>query len=247
MNDRADKAGESMMIDPFETPHNRTITWDDLLRQVSDWEGTLWGKPDWADRPAPNPATWTTRERARPGAAYEYNDVRVNVLALAAQNVWRRPLPQVLAGNHGPDRRLEDLALVRLRQLVDHARRPAGAVGERRRPLGRRHVHQRVGHGAVRHCSRCAAASGATSSSSAKVGDDGAHAHAGAADYGFMNWFLNTERSGCRARRRPRSATWGTGRIWSIVDPEHDLVAVVRWIEGGKENEFLKRLLAAVK
>lgn len=22
-----------------------------MLRQTSDWEGTLWGKPDWADRP----------------------------------------------------------------------------------------------------------------------------------------------------------------------------------------------------
>jgi len=26
----------------FETPHNRTITWNHLLRQTSDWEGTLW-------------------------------------------------------------------------------------------------------------------------------------------------------------------------------------------------------------
>ena len=39
--DRADKVGESMMIDLFDTAHNRTITWDNLLRQVSDWEGTL--------------------------------------------------------------------------------------------------------------------------------------------------------------------------------------------------------------
>ena len=35
----------------FDTPHNATITWDHLLRQTSDWQGTLWGKPDWADRP----------------------------------------------------------------------------------------------------------------------------------------------------------------------------------------------------
>ncbi|MGH9337871.1 MAG: serine hydrolase, partial [Vicinamibacteria bacterium] len=30
----------------FESEHNRKITWDHLLRQTSDWEGTLWGKPD---------------------------------------------------------------------------------------------------------------------------------------------------------------------------------------------------------
>jgi hypothetical protein len=29
-----------------------------------------------------------------PGSAYEYNDVRVNALALAATEVWRRPLPR---------------------------------------------------------------------------------------------------------------------------------------------------------
>src|SRR5437762_13124139 len=39
----------SELVYLFETPHNRTITWNHLLRQTSDWEGTLWGKPDWAD------------------------------------------------------------------------------------------------------------------------------------------------------------------------------------------------------
>jgi len=29
------------------------------------------------------------------------------------------------------------------------------------------------------------------------------------------------------------------------VDPEHDIVAVVRWIDGGAIDGFLKRLLAA--
>jgi CubicO group peptidase (beta-lactamase class C family) len=35
----------------FDSEHNAKITWDHLLRQTSDWEGTLWGKPDWSDRP----------------------------------------------------------------------------------------------------------------------------------------------------------------------------------------------------
>ena len=37
-----------------------------------------------------------TRTRNEPGSVYKYNDVRVNLLALAALHVWRRPLPQVL-------------------------------------------------------------------------------------------------------------------------------------------------------
>ena len=95
-----------------------------MLRQTSDWEGTLWGKPDWADRPCDKPDEWITRPRNKPGTVYKYNDMRVNVLALAALNVWRRPLPQVLKENdHGSDRRLEHLALVRLRELLGRARR----------------------------------------------------------------------------------------------------------------------------
>ncbi|HYH82435.1 MAG TPA: serine hydrolase, partial [Longimicrobium sp.] len=92
----ADRAGYGDVPEPFETPHNRRITWDHLLRQTSDWEGTLWGKPEWADRPTGESSTWATRARKEPGSAYEYNDVRVNALALAALQVWRRPLPQVL-------------------------------------------------------------------------------------------------------------------------------------------------------
>src|ERR1044071_8928716 len=88
--------GKPDLIRLFDTPHNKTITWDHMLRQVSDWEGTLWGKPEWADRPSDKPAEWLTRPRNKPGSVYEYNDVRVNALALAALNIWRRPLPEVL-------------------------------------------------------------------------------------------------------------------------------------------------------
>src|SRR5437016_1510558 len=55
-----------------------------------------------------------------------------------------------VAYDRGMIRRLEHLALVRLRELVDRARRQPGAVGVGRRPLGRRHVHQRLRHGALR-------------------------------------------------------------------------------------------------
>jgi hypothetical protein len=93
---RAERMGRADLIDLFATPHNRTITWNHLLRQTSDWEGTLWGKPDWADRPSDKPDEWLTRPRNKAGTVYKYNDTRVNVLALATLNVWRRPLPQVL-------------------------------------------------------------------------------------------------------------------------------------------------------
>src|SRR5439155_1306325 len=35
--------------DDFTSEHNRAITWRDLLTQTSEWQGTLWGKPDSID------------------------------------------------------------------------------------------------------------------------------------------------------------------------------------------------------
>src|ERR1700682_4582482 len=88
---KSDSLGTPDILYLFDTPHNRPIPWAHLRRQTSDWEGTLWGKPDWADRPGDKPAEWTARQRDKPGSVYKYNDTRVNVLALAALNVWRRP------------------------------------------------------------------------------------------------------------------------------------------------------------
>ena len=74
-------------------PHNARITWHHLLTQTSEWQGTLWGKPDWADRFNPQHGKRPVKE---PGSTWTYNDVRVNVLALALTHVWRKPLPKVL-------------------------------------------------------------------------------------------------------------------------------------------------------
>ncbi len=85
----------------FDPPHNAAITWHHLLQQTSEWEGELWGKPDLVDRnravggrPGSAPKG-THRDLHAPGEFWEYNDVRVNRLALALLRVWRRPLPEV--------------------------------------------------------------------------------------------------------------------------------------------------------
>ena len=82
----------------FEGPHNEKISWANLLQQNSAWSGTLWGIKDWADRPPRDGSTddWRFTKPKDPGTEMEYNDVRVNVLAYALTQVWRRPLPQVL-------------------------------------------------------------------------------------------------------------------------------------------------------
>lgn len=81
----------------FASEHNAQITWHHLLNQTSDWSGTLWDTPDWADRPeGDDPAAWPNRELHTPGTYYKYNDVRINLLSYALLQVLREPLPVVL-------------------------------------------------------------------------------------------------------------------------------------------------------
>ncbi|HEY0303965.1 MAG TPA: serine hydrolase, partial [Longimicrobiales bacterium] len=90
----SDTVAHDVAIPEFTAdPHNARITWHQLLNQTSEWQGTLWGKPDWWDR---YNAQQGKRPVKEPGSTWTYNDVRVNVLALALLHVWREPLPSVL-------------------------------------------------------------------------------------------------------------------------------------------------------
>jgi CubicO group peptidase (beta-lactamase class C family) len=64
--------------------------------------------------------------------------------------------------------------------------------------------------------------------------------------YGFMNWFLNTDRKYLPSAPASAFVHIGNGTNMIYVDPAHDLVAVARWIDPKAMDEFVKRLLAAV-
>ncbi len=93
-----DKVNKQVWDGTFEGQHNSKINWHHLLTQSSDWTGHLFGMPDWADRPPREGGLddWKLRDLHEPGSKYEYNDVRVNVLAYSLLQVWRKPLPMVL-------------------------------------------------------------------------------------------------------------------------------------------------------
>ena len=238
--------GAAALLRPFDTPHNRTITWDHLLRQTSDWEGTLWGKPEWADRPTGDPATWRTRPRLTPGSAYEYNDVRVNALALAATEVWRRPLPEVL-GEYvmdpiGASRTWHwvgyDNAWVlvdgRAVQSVPGGGHWGGGMFISARDLARFGLLTlRGGRWQGRQVMSEEWVRRARTPTPAQP------------TYGFMNWFLNTDRKLLPSAPATAFQHLGNGTNVVYVDPEHDLVAVVRWIENPAVDGFVQRLLAA--
>ena len=87
----------------FDSEQNKNITWAQMLQLTSEWEGTLWGKPDWIDHyrdvigDSQNlDKRGSKRSLQQPGTYWEYNDVRVNRLSLALMYAFGRPLPEVL-------------------------------------------------------------------------------------------------------------------------------------------------------
>jgi CubicO group peptidase (beta-lactamase class C family) len=241
-----DRAGKR--IEPFTSPHARTITWDHLLRQTSDWSGTLWGKPDWADRPAPDLEKERARERHAPGTVYEYNDSRVNLLALAALQVWRRPLPEVLREQvmdpigasptwrwYGYDDSWIVLDGTLVQSVSGGAHWGGGLFISARDQARFGLLTLRRGRWNDKQVLSEAWIAKATTPTPAQP------------TYGFMNYFLNTDRKYIPAAPPEAYAHIGAGTNAIYVDPVNDLVVVVRWIESKALSGFVERLLAAIE
>lgn len=236
--------GQPQLLDLFATAHNKTITWNDMLRQTSDWEGTLWGKPEWADRPDSNAANWMNRPRHNTGSVYEYNDVRVNALALAATSIWRNPLPQVLK-----------------QAIMD----PIGASNTWRW-TGYRNSWIVLDGQPVQSVSGGGHWGGGMFINAYDMARFGLLTlHKGnwngkqlisekwiqqaltptpvKTDYGYMNWFLNTDKKLLPSAPASAYMHVGNGANYIYVDPEHDLVMVVRWIDNKAMDGMVKKML----
>ena len=229
--------------------HNATITWEHLLRQTSDWQGTLWGKPDWADRPeGATPADWPKRKLSDPGSRYKYNDTRVNLLALLTLHVVRRPLPALLreevmepigASNtwrwHGYENSWVELDGQRI-QSVSGGGHFGGGMFIHARDMARfGYLFLRNGAWKDRQI---------VSPEWIAMARTGGPANA---EYGFMNWFLNPGRKALPAAPESSVTFRGNGQNIIYIDWDNDLVVVTRWIRGGPAlNDFLGKVLAAV-
>jgi hypothetical protein len=247
VNRPAEEIGQPQMLYPFASAHNRTITWDDLLRQTSDWEGTLWGKPDWADRPDADASKWLTRTRNKAGSTYEYNDVRVNALALAATGVWRKPLPQALK-----------------QYIMD----PIGASNTWRwtgyrnawivldgQPVQSVSGGGHWGGGMFINAYDMARFGWLTLNRGKWNGQQllsevwikqSLTPTVPKTDYGYMNWFLNTGRKFLPSAPETAFTHVGNGNNLIYVDPEHELVAVIRWIDGRSQDAVIGKIIEAL-
>jgi len=227
-------------VDGFDTDQNRGITWEHLLQQTSEWEGTLYTKPDivdWNRNLDPEgmgvSGDFTRRTRQAPGGHWEYNDVRVNRTALALLAVWGEPLPDVLTREvmnpigssgtwewHGYD----DHSVVNLDGLVTESVSGGAHWG------GGLWVdtldHARFG---MLYLNR--GRWGGKKIISEKWIDMMTVPCDQNDQYGYM-WWLNTGhvRYGKHASEATFAAS-GAGGNCVVVDPEKDLVVVTRWCE----------------
>jgi CubicO group peptidase (beta-lactamase class C family) len=226
----------------FDSAHNTAITWHMLLNQTSEWEGTLWSKPDIADR-----RQGYTRTLHEPGTFWEYNDVRVNRLALSLLRIWKKPLPQVLKDEvmdpigasgswvwHGYRNSYVELD-GRAVQSVSGGSHWGGGLWASARDHARFGLlFLRKGEWAGKRIVSERWVRMATTPT-----DIAPH-------YGYM-WWLNTGRQVLPSVPATSFFALGSGGNMIWIDPEHDMVVVTRWLEFGALDGFAKRVVEAVK
>lgn len=242
-----DKVADYVWDGKFEGGHNAKISWRHLLTQSSDWSGCLFDVCDWADRP---PKTgdiddWRARALSEPGTVFKYNDVRVNLTAYALLQVWRKPLPVVLREMimdpigasttwrwYGYENSFVNIDGQMIQSVsggghfgggmfintFDHAR--FGLLFARNGTWKNRQL-----------LSPNWVASVAQPSAANKA-------------YGLL-WWTNADNH-LGKRSKLVYAAEGFGGNFIVVDGEHDLVIVARWLEPNKIGELVDLVLSAL-
>lgn len=243
-----DKVNEYVWDETFVGEHNSKITWEHLLNQTSDWSGCQFDICDWADRPPRQGGIddWKSRKLLEPGTQHEYNDVRVNVLAYSLLQVWRKPLPVILKERimdpigasstwrwYGYENSFVDMDGTMVQSVsggghfggglfistLDHAR--YGLLFLRK---GKWKTQQILSEKWVNSAHQPSLAN---------------------KSYGYM-WWTNEE-SQLKGVSKTVYFANGFGGNYIVIDNEHDLVVVVRWIDGAKIGELMNLVTQSVE
>jgi CubicO group peptidase (beta-lactamase class C family) len=243
-----DRVGKYVLDEKFEGDHNSKITWRHLLTQSSDWSGCLFDICDWADRPPKqgNIDDWKNRKLLEPGTQFEYNDVRVNLLAFSLLEVWRRPLPVVLREKimdpigasstwrwYGYDNSFVNIDGVMTQSVSGGGHFGGGlfinTLDQARYGLlflrkGKWKNQQLVSEQWVNAVHQPSAPN---------------------KSYGLL-WWTNQENA--LGDTSPKNIYYanGFGGNFIIIDNEHDLVIAVRWLEPGKLGEFVRLVISSM-
>ena len=239
----------------FDSEQNKKITWLHMLQLTSEWEGTLWDKPDWIDhyrnvtgQPLHSEKKGSKRILREPGSYWEYNDVRVNQLSFALMIAFGRPLPEVLR-----ERIMDPIGATQTWEWHGYANSWVEVNGTKIQSVsGGAHWGGGLWISTLDH-----ARVGQLMLNGGKWNGEEIIPESWIADcttpcgiapfYGYL-WWLNAPGTSILSGT-PKSAycAMGVGTQIIYVDPENDLVVVARWIEQDKVSEFLKTVLASIK
>jgi len=189
---------------------------------------------------------WKNRKLLEPGTNYEYNDVRVNLLAYSLLQVWRKPLPVVLKekimdpmgasttwrwfGYENSFVNIDGLMMQSVSggghhggglfiNTMDHAR--FGLLFLRNGKWKNQQLLSEKWINAIQQPS--------TSNK----------------NYSYL-WWLNTEQQ-WKALSPKVYYALGYGGNYIIVDKEHDLVVVARWMDDTKIGDVLNLIVKSIK
>lgn len=234
--------------DTYNGEHNSKITWEHLLNQSSDWSGTLFGLEDWADRPPKEGSIddWKNRTMHEPGTFFKYNDVRVNVLAYSLLEVYRKPLPQLLKEKimdpigasttwrwYGYDNSYINIDGLMMQSVSGGGHHGGGlfisAIDQAKFGLlflrkGKWKNQQLLSEKWITEVHQPSASN---------------------KDYGYM-WWINTSGKWKDVSANIYYAA-GFGGNYIVIDNEHDLVVVARWMDDDKMGEFMKLVIRSVE
>ena len=237
----------------FDDEHNCRVTWHHLLQQTSEWTGECFGIPDQVDHyrhldfaPPTGGTKGDRRPLNAPGTYWEYNDVRINQLSLALLHLFRRPLPEVFA---------------------DFIARPCGLSGN--------WAWRGYDHAWVEiDCKRMQSVPGGThwgggvsisASDQARIGqlllDGGVFGGRQvlppgwveemrspcpiAPFYGYLVW-LNDARRIFPSVPENSYFALGAGGNYTFVQPEQQIVVVVRWLDDDHADNLFAQVLSAL-
>ena len=229
--------------------HNAAVTWRHHLQQQSEWSGSLWGKShDFVGKEQFGQGARKPRALQAPGGHYEYNDVRINRLALSLLRVFGRAVPDVLRdevmtpiGASATWRWIAyDNAFVELDGVrvpsVSGGTRWGGGVWISTSDLARfGYLWLRGGAWGDRQILPPDYVKAALQPS--KHGPD----------YGFL-WWLDTKGDNWPGLPKNAFGARGAGSNTVFVSPDHDLVVVWRW-HTGKDHadaQFFAKVIRAI-
>jgi CubicO group peptidase (beta-lactamase class C family) len=234
----------------YDSPHNAKITWQNHLQQESEWEGVLWGKnANFLGVEEFGNGQRQPRAIQDPGTYYEYNDVRINRLALSLARVFGKSLPEVLK-----EKIMDPIGASHewkwqgygQKSTVEINGKPVESVSGGTRWGGGLWIDSqdlaRFGLLILNHGNW-----EGRQLVSAKWIHEATTPSAHGPDYGYL-WWLNTKQKQWPSGPASSFAAIGNGGNIVWIDPDHDIVLVWHWHEpGAAVDGMIQRIVASVK